>query len=342
VIELDVHLDLAGMQLRARRDLGEQITGLFGPSGAGKTSLLEIVAGLRRGVRGSVRAFGETWWDTSERVKVPPELRRVGYVPQDDLLFPNLDVKRNLLSSPRARGVAIDVIVQELGLEPLLNRPVRDLSGGEKKRVALGRALASDPVLLLLDEPFAALDRARREAARKLIASARRATLVVAHDPEDLLALCDEILIIDEGRVMAQGDPVRLLRGRVFDNLARGVVREVREDLCVVDPVDEGAPALHVRGAAEVGEAAVVAVGARDIIIAREEPGELSARNVFPAVVRDLKRDGDRWLVDARAGALRFDVVITEAARDRLSLAAGDDVHLIFKASACRLIRRAR
>ena len=184
-------LDVPALELTART------TALVGPSGAGKTSLLEVIAGLRD-ARGSVVLHGR------DVTKLPPRLRRVGYVPQDDALFPHLSVRQNIFYGSRAREhAAIDVL--EIGA--LLDRGVKQLSGGERKRVALARALLSDPEVLLLDEPLSGVDAALRDRVLEYLIRVRDEfpvpAVYVTHQMEEVRAICEERVLLERGRVTA-------------------------------------------------------------------------------------------------------------------------------------------
>jgi molybdate transport system ATP-binding protein len=188
---LDVHL------LTNARSLA-----VVGPSGAGKSSLLRILAGVERSVPGLVRFAGEIWSETSTGTFLPPWGRRVGWVPQDNLLFPHLSVRENLAFAG-ASPEEVAAVARDLGAADLLGRRPGRLSGGERQRVALGRALLSRPRLLLLDEPFSALDRPlRKEVAGVVDAFSRRSgapLVLVSHDEEDVGALVEERWILTEG-----------------------------------------------------------------------------------------------------------------------------------------------
>lgn len=187
------------------------VTAVFGASGAGKTSLLEIVAGLRRPAAGRVVLNGRVLDDAAARVHVPPRLRRVGYVAQDDTVFPHLSVRANLGYARAASPEAIARVADVLELGSLLPRRPAGLSGGERRRVALGRALLASPEILLLDEPLTGLDAPLKE---RVLAHLRRVqdefrvpTLYVSHAPDEVLTLADEVLVLERGAVVLRGAP---------------------------------------------------------------------------------------------------------------------------------------
>jgi molybdate transport system ATP-binding protein len=195
----DVVLPLAPFTLEVSLEMRARTTALYGPSGAGKTSLLEVIAGLRRPTRGFVSINDHVVVD--EGVFVAPRTRRVGYVPQDDALFPHLSVRHNVFYG----GTRAAHVIELLDLAPLLERGVKKLSGGERKRVALARALLRDPEILLLDEPLAGVDHAMRARVLEYLVRVRdefRVPIVyVTHQREEVDALCDEVVMMNEGRV---------------------------------------------------------------------------------------------------------------------------------------------
>jgi molybdate transport system ATP-binding protein len=193
-------------------DIEARAVALFGPSGSGKTTLLEAIAGLRTPQHGRIAVCGRVLCDTSARTSVPVRDRHVGYVPQDVLLFPHLDVRRNITyAHARRRVLDVPDLEHLLGLTTLMDRTVAGLSGGERQRVALARALYSGPDVLLLDEPLAAVDLARRRLILDALVAIRddlRVPLVyVTHSPDEARAIADYAVVLDEGNVVAAGKP---------------------------------------------------------------------------------------------------------------------------------------
>ena len=210
-----VRLALAEFDLAVDLLLRSRVTGISGRSGAGKTTLLEIVAGLREPAEGRLSLDGRDLLDRARGFSVPPRLRRIGYVPQDETLFPHLSVRRNVFygSGGRSSEGGIDPahVVGVLELAPLLDRDVRGLSGGERRRIALARALLSSPLLLLFDEPLTGLDRGHKGRILSYLQTIRAEfdvpMLYVAHDRDEVLALCDEVIVLERGRVEGCGKP---------------------------------------------------------------------------------------------------------------------------------------
>lgn len=197
--DVTVRRRLGDAEIACRIEPDAGVTVLFGPSGAGKTSVLNMVAGLLRPDEGHVRVGERTLFDAQAGIDLPPEARRAGYVFQEPRLFPHLRVRANLLYGRRRGGAAdVDGVIALLGIAHLLDRWPRTLSGGEAKRVAIGRALLSDPAFLLLDEPLASLDRARREEILALLERLRDGMglpiLLVTHDRDEAERLGDRIV----------------------------------------------------------------------------------------------------------------------------------------------------
>lgn len=209
----DLELPLAEFPLCAHLDLESRVTAVVGPSGAGKTSLLETIAGFRAPRRGRIELDGEILLDVEAGRNLPARLRRIGYVPQDDTLFPHLTVRRNLgYASAASRDLPaseFDRVVAVLELEPLLDRGISKLSGGERRRVALGRALLARPHLLLCDEPLAGLHQELKGRILSYLKKIREEfpipMLYVAHDSAEVAMLADEVVALERGAVVGRG-----------------------------------------------------------------------------------------------------------------------------------------
>ncbi|MCK8602796.1 molybdenum ABC transporter ATP-binding protein [Syntrophobacteraceae bacterium DRH4] len=200
---------------------GVGVTALFGRSGSGKTSIVNMVAGLMRPDEGRIIVNGHTLFDSAKGINVPPEKRRIGYVFQDDRLFPHLSVRANLTYGmpgrrSKNRCVAFEQAVAVLGVEQLLDRRPAKLSGGEKQRVAIGRALLTSPSILLMDEPLASLDGARKAELLPFIAQLSREfsipILYVSHAVEEITVLADRIVLVDAGCAVRTARTEELMR----------------------------------------------------------------------------------------------------------------------------------
>jgi molybdate transport system ATP-binding protein len=324
---------------------------LAGPSGAGKTSVLRIAAGLVRPERGLVEANGETWLDTERGVDLPPERRRCGYVFQEYALFPHLSAWQNvaypLRGMPRAerRERALELL-DRFGLRELADARPRTLSGGERQRVAVARALARKPDVLLLDEPLSALDaRTRASASRELGAVLRDVevpALLVTHDFAEAAQLGDRVGVIDAGRVVQEGTPSELAAAPrsafVADFTGAVVLTGVAERL------PDGLTAVALDGGGTVTSTDVfegpVAVSVYPWEIAIEpagEPAHGSTQNRLPAEVLSVTSVGNRVRLGL-AGPQPMAAEITEPAAQALGLRAGSRVTASWKAAATRLV----
>ncbi len=356
-------------------------TALFGPSGSGKTSLLMMIAGFVQPEAGRIVWDGRVLLDTSAGVSVPPEERRLGVVFQDQRLFPHLTVERNLRfghgratahrthggrpndrgpagrnrgghDHPRAGepadGPAFDRMVSVLELESLLQRMPHSLSGGEKQRVALGRALMSSPELLLLDEPVAAVDEPHRDTILSYVARVVHEwsvpMLYVSHHRSEVQRLADWVVAVSDGMVAEQGPPDRVLgAGSVVAagepvNLLRIVVTIDETGDAFGHIGDRGIAVRLPAGAAVENGPLFVEFAASDVMLARGETSGLSARNRLPATVAELVPRSGRVFVALTLDEQRIWAEVTDDAVEELDLAPGIEVTCLIKSAALRVV----
>ena len=337
---------------------------LFGPSGAGKTTTLRAIAGLVRPEHGRVEIGGRTVYDSADGVWVPAHQRRVGYLTQRYHLFPHLTVARNIAyGAPKKSAIPRDErvgrLIELFRLDGLEQRRVWQLSGGEQQRVAFARALASEPELLLLDEPFASLDpelrRTLREELRAMLATSPIPVLLVTHDKEEALALGHSALVFDRGRVIERGEPFQVLGQPGRGQVARmvGVENLFRLEIDSRNPSDGTmvCVGMGIRLEAPLGDAmpcdvsspdrrSPVTIGIRssDIILSKQEPVGISARNRLRGVVTDLQPRPPGFEVTLECGVpLRAQV--TGAALGEMRIEVGQELWAVFKASSCFLVQ---
>jgi molybdate transport system ATP-binding protein len=339
-LETDFTLPLRAFALELELGVSGTVA-LVGPSGAGKTSALRVVAGLAQPQRGRVAVDGEAWLDTALRLSLPPDQRRVGLVFQDYALFPHLSVRANVAFG--ARGRDVDPLLERFRIQHLGAEHPGELSGGERQRVALARALARDPAVLLLDEPLAALDAHTKAEVRHELAELLRElalpTLLVTHDYEDAAALADHVGVLVEGKLRQLGTPAELV-ARPRDafvasftgaNMLHGRARRGEGALTAIRL--ESGEDLYSADEAE-GEVGVV-VYPWEVSVARTHaPDADSALNVVRGQVGSLVEVANR--VRVRVGPVTAEV--TAASAERLELAAGGVAYATFKATGTRLV----
>jgi molybdate transport system ATP-binding protein len=334
--------------LDAAIETGDGITALFGPSGSGKTSVVQLLAGLTRPLEAVIR-FGDTIWnDTENRIFVPPHRRRIGYVFQEGRLFPHLSARQNLLygrffAPAGDRRVSEDEVVALLGIEKLLGHRPATLSGGEKQRVAIGRALLSAPRLMLMDEPLSALDRPRRQEILPYIERIRDdlkiPVIYVSHALDEVARLANRVILMDEGRVRAEGEP-----HAVFPELSSvqdGIVPQSILEARIV-----GHEAHFGLSMAEIGDSIVtlqpvdlpegtlvrIRVPATDVMIALDRHSDLSALNQLQGTVASVERDRHHVMVSVDCHGQRLLARITLLSAERLHLRPGLRIYALFKA----------
>jgi len=338
-------------------EFGGSMTGLFGVSGSGKSTLVEIIAGLRRPDSGIVKLGDEVLTDVAQGLHLLPERRGVGFVPQDGALFPHLSVDGNLRFAEYRGGDSNKVFGREhvcalLGIEDLLARWPATLSGGERQRVALARALVSAPKLLLLDEPMAALDAARKAAILPYLQRVRSEfgvpVLYVSHVPQELLALCDDMAVLADGRLLQHGPVEEVFRRPASSAVARivgvetvvpGRVLGGEGELVAVSVGRSRLVGLGDQLPAGVTDV-LVSIRAEDVLLVNTGSAPIvSARNRLSSTVTAVMPEGATVRVELDCG-FPLTALLTRQAVAELQLAPGREVVALVKAPSVHLIVR--
>jgi molybdate transport system ATP-binding protein len=346
---VDVRRQQGAFGLDVSFEASGRLTALFGPSGSGKTSLIDIIAGLVRPDHGRIAVEDHVLVDTDKGIFVPSNRRRIGMVFQDARLFPHMNVSSNLrygrwFTPAAERYVEADAVIDLLGIGHLLNRRTGGLSGGEKQRVAIGRALLASPKLLLMDEPLAALDDARKAEIMPYIERLRDEMKIpiayVSHSLAEVARLATDVVMLADGKVVASGPTADVLQK--LDLLPEGERSEggsVLEARVASHDTELGTTVLASKAgeiriphvSVPVGATVRLRIRARDVIVATERPKGLSALNVLAGQIRSLDQR-DR-AVDVRIDCSGVAVMarITEQSRQALKLEPGLDVFAVVK-----------
>ena len=351
MIDVDVARQLGGFRLEVAFRADAPIVGLFGRSGSGKTSLVNTFAGIVQPERGRIVVNDTTLFDSERGIDLPPERRRLGYVFQDDLLFPHLDVESNLLygfrRAPEAERVIEPMhVIELLGLGPLLRRSPYALSGGEKQRVAIGRALLAQPRLLLMDEPLASLDVPRRDEVLRYIELLRDDLSIpivyVSHSVAEITRLADKVVLLASGKAVAVGDVEDVMsRSDLRPQTGRYEAGAVLDTTVAAHDTQYELTTLRFAGGelvvpsveGLVGERVRVRIRARDVSLALVRPQQLSIVNVLEASVVALSdEEGPIVDVQLKVGEAPLIARITRRSRDQMRLAAGQRVYAMVKA----------
>ena len=346
MLEVAVRHGFAGFTLDAAFGAPPGVTVLFGRSGSGKTTVVNAVAGLLVPDAGRIALGDWTLLDTGAGVQLPPHRRRLGYIFQEGRLFPHMTVRQNLSYgawfAPRdAPREQLGRVVEMLGLGPLLDRRPGALSGGEKQRVAIGRALLSAPRLILADEPLAALDAARKAEIlpyfERLRDEVNVPILYVSHSASEVARLATTVVALDAGRVVAQGPPDRVL-GDAEAMGARGAASVLsarvarHHDDGLSELVTAAGPLWLPRVDAREGATIRVRIAAHDVILSRTRPEGLSALNRLAGTIEAVRPgQGPGVMVTLETGGERLAARITRRSAEAMGLAAGQPCHAIIK-----------
>jgi molybdate transport system ATP-binding protein len=331
---------------------GQGVTAFFGRSGSGKTSVLRCIAGLDKAENALLSVQGKIWQDSAQGIFEPTYNREIGYVFQEGALFPHLSVKKNLLfgfgRTPKSfRKANFSDVVELLGLNALLHRLPLGLSGGEKQRVAIGRALLNHPRLLLMDEPMASLDQIHKKEILPYLENLHQNVhipiIYITHDREELIHIADYLVLMEQGKIIAQG-PLDQIMSRVDLPIARDAEAASVMDVSVVDhdptfhltKLAFAGGELYVNGVDEAkGSRLRIRILARDVSIALDHRQNSSILNVLPAMIEEMQVHGKgRLMVRLNIGGVPVLARITQKSQHLLGIKVGDPVFAEIKSVA--------
>ena len=338
------------------------VLAIFGPSGSGKTTILRAIAGLYRPAQAVVRSGSTTWTDTGSGVFVPPHQRAVGFVFQEYALFPHLSAAGNVMAAlghrPRTERLGrAEALLQRVHLSDRMTRRPAELSGGERQRVALARALAREPAVLLLDEPFAAVDRVVRRALQDEIDALRRTLdmplVLVTHDFEDVVRLATHVMMLERGQSLAVGAVTHLmsrpdltwLRAAVgLGSVFNAIVAQTYPDRGLAELTFEGGKLLVADRTVALGTAVRVRIPAREIILATSRPAGLSLHNVLSGTVSAVHANpsDNQVVVQLAVGRVLLLAEVTRDAIQRLGVAVGTELYALIKSVSVELVAPGR
>ncbi len=355
MIEVDIVLPRKNFDLVIKEKFSEGITGIYGHSGSGKTSLLHSIAGLENPKMGNISIGGTKVFDAKEGIHIPVEKRNIGYVFQEGRLFPHMTVEKNLLYGQKKKAkskVSFDEVVDLLNLGHILKSKPAQISGGERQRTALGRSLLSSPEILLLDEPFSAVDTNLRSQILPFILKIQQKIkipiLVVSHDIPDLLKLTNKLLLVKGGKCLGHGEYYDLLMQKETSSVfsSNSLINSINMEVEYVSP-ENGLTVLKWKKsetevalkcekskvAYKTGDTIKLFVNADDIALATRRIENITIQNQVKGVVVDLIQRGSSLICLVNVG-FRLVVEITADSQSRMDIQKGSEVWCLFKSVA--------
>lgn len=348
-LSVAISSNLARIALEVNFAAQNGVTAIFGASGAGKTTVINAIAGLFAPDRGAIRFDETVFFDSSQKINVAPKDRQVGYVFQDHRLFPHLTAGANLTYGQRARGLARNPDLEQritsmLGLSPLLDRYPARLSGGEKQRVAIGRALLSEPRVLLLDEPLASLDQARRQEIlpylERLRDQANLPILYVSHSVSEVARLANQVVLLDKGQQHQVGtvsdvfsDPLAASAIGPQD-LGAIIVAQIaaQHEDGVTELASSAGPLFLSQSEGALGTLLRVRIRAQDVMLSRHKPQDISALNILRGEIAEIQDAPSLGvLVQLKCGEDRVLARITQRSRQAMDLQIGQALYAVLK-----------
>ena len=346
-LTLDIEKKLGTFSLRVKTNISGERIGIFGESGSGKSTLVHLISGLLQPDRGEIVLDDECLFSSHKKINIAPEERRIAIVFQQAMLFPHLSVKANLLYGykrcrPENRGIRPEALIELLKLQPLLQRGVENLSGGEKQRVALGRAVLANPRLLLMDEPLSALDDTLRfqiiPYLRSVSEEFRIPYLFISHSLTEMQLMTDRILAVNNGQISEETTPEQLARNWMAHS-QKGYLNLLR----LADPAHEhglfsyqwGDNTLLISDGEAAGES-LFELSSREIILFKKHPEAISARNLLECRVAEMFESDGRVGIVLSVGGQQLVAEIVRLAADELTITTGSTLFAAIKASSFR------
>lgn len=347
MLQIEISQTLGDLNLEVNATLATQgVTAIFGRSGAGKSSLINLVAGLSKAQKGRIVLNQRTLFDSEKGIHLPPEQRRVGYVFQEPRLFPHYRVERNLTyGCKRVDFAKFSQIIKLLGIEHLLSRFPNSLSGGEKQRVAIGRALLSEPDILLMDEPLSALDLPRKKELLDYLSDLAQQVkipiLYVSHSLDEVVRLADHLLLLEQGKITAYADTASVWHSPAFaawqpDNqkvslLELPIVSELPAYQMQALGIGEQRIWISQQPRYQLGEKVRIMLASRDISLALQPPTQSSIRNILHGKICEIQQKSDRLDIAIDVAQQPIWASISRWAFDELKLQLGQSVYLQIK-----------
>jgi molybdate transport system ATP-binding protein len=347
-LTMTVEKSFGPFTLKADLSVSGERLGIFGASGSGKSTLVGMLAGLLEPDQGEIVLNGDTLFSSSKKINLRPEQRRIAMVFQQHTLFPHLSVKNNLLYGfkrcpPEYRTINVETLISILKLEEVLHRGVTNLSGGEKQRVALGRAVLANPRLLLMDEPLSALDDSLRFQIIPYLRSVSERFgipyLFISHSVVEMRLMTDRVLVFERGKLMEESSSEQLARNRMgstpagYINLLQLSSMTRRNGMCVYR---WGGGELLLSGSNGDTKSGLFELSSKDIILFKKHPEAISARNLLECTVTATFGSGSKIGVELHCGEGRLVAEIVPEAATELEIQVGGTIHAACKASAFR------
>jgi molybdate transport system ATP-binding protein len=353
VLATDFTLKRNGFTLDIKCEIKQQVTGIFGPSGAGKTSFLHVLAGLEKPDSGSVRIHQRDVFNSNKKINLPPEKRKIGFVFQDSRLFPHMNVAQNVRYGIKMAGdnIRFGEVADLLKISNILDKKVSQISGGQAQRVAIGRAILSAPDILFLDEPFSALDKNLRQHIISLLMPLIKKfdipMLVISHDLSDLLMLTDKLLIIKDGKCVGHGNYYELIaqENTVHELSKSGLINSIQLNLDRIDD-QKGIMILSKNGhkifaesrvAGKVDDANInIFLRPEDITLALHKIEDISIQNQIEGQIKKLVVTDNKVLCIIDHG-FKLIAEVTLATKEKMNLHEGAKIWSLFKAAAVKM-----